>query len=418
VGTEFAYDFSGFASNLFQSGPTGISRVDVEGARYFASTYPQETVGLHQLYRISTRFPASTLSNLVQRVEDGWSDFPDSEQRDAILAWLRDGSRPARSTKTVSGHSFAADAVRLLRGWPWHRFGCPVPDGCNYINVSYANARPPGSLAWLRRRPGVRAFFMVHDLIPLNRPEWFWDGLEDVFRRQIELILGLASGIFTPSEVVASAVREHAITLGLPDLPVRAVHLPTSSAFHQTLGDGELPPFFVMCGTIEPRKNHMLILDIWGEMARRGLDVPKLLLFGKRGWKNEAVFERLEQDHALRPHVLEIADISTPDLAFFVSRARALLMPSFDEGFGLPVAEGLACGTPVVASDIPVFREIAKGCATLCDPGRQQDWMSAIMWLSTQGEATEKARLMARQFPHRTWSNFYDDVVAFVRHPL
>ena len=111
-------------------------------------------------------------------------------------------------------------------------------------------------------------------------------------------------------------------------------------------------PYFVVLGTIEPRKNHLLLLNIWRRLAEQQRSPPKLVIIGTRGWENEQVLDVLDRSVLVRPHVVEGSGMGDRGLMRLLANARALLMPSFAEGYGLPVVEALSLGTPVVASDI------------------------------------------------------------------
>jgi glycosyltransferase involved in cell wall biosynthesis len=138
-------------------------------------------------------------------------------------------------------------------------------------------------------------------------------------------------------------------------------------------------PYFVICSTIEPRKNHLLILQVWRELVRReGAGAPKLVIVGGRGWKFEAVAALLDRSPVLRGHVIEVSGLTTPSLKQLLDGARALLMPSFAEGYGLPVVEALSAGVPVIASDIPVFRKICGNRAKLISPLNGEAWLETI----------------------------------------
>src|SRR5205823_1812943 len=116
-------------------------------------------------------------------------------------------------------------------------------------------------------------------------------------------------------------------------------------------------PYFVVLSTIEPRKNHELLLRLWQRLAERhGAAAPRLVLVGHRGWENDAVFKLLDSLRGNSPHVVECPDLDDAALAAVLRGARALLSPSFAEGFGLPVVEALALGTPAIASDIAAHR--------------------------------------------------------------
>ena len=131
-----------------------------------------------------------------------------------------------------------------------------------------------------------------------------------------------------------------------------------------------------------------MILHVWRELAARyGAATPKLVLIGARGWENENIIDLLERSPALRGHVLEASGLTTPGLKRLLRNARALLMPSFAEGFGLPLAEALALGTPAIASNIPAFHEIAGPAFTPLSPIDGEGWLRAV-----EAAMTEKVR--------------------------
>jgi glycosyltransferase involved in cell wall biosynthesis len=135
-----------------------------------------------------------------------------------------------------------------------------------------------------------------------------------------------------------------------------------------------------MVGTIEPRKNHLLILNVWRALrAELGADTPRLILIGDRGWENENIVDMLERSPALQGFVEERSRISDEEMIQIVSGARALIMPSFAEGYGLPLADTLALGVPALCSDIPTLREIGGDVPEFLDPLDGVGWRSAII---------------------------------------
>jgi glycosyltransferase involved in cell wall biosynthesis len=176
------------------------------------------------------------------------------------------------------------------------------------------------------------------------------------------------------------------------------------------------PPYFLMCGTIEPRKNHLLLLHVWRDLVDRlGDRSPKLVLVGKRGWENEQIHDLLDRSPPLRRHVVEVSGLPTPSLKRLMLGARALLMPSFGEGYGLPVVEALAVGLPVIASDIPVFREIGGGRLTLIDPTDGPRWREAICAFADESGGV-RAHALANMADCRipTWPAIFETVETFL----
>ena len=132
------------------------------------------------------------------------------------------------------------------------------------------------------------------------------------------------------------------------------------------------PPYFLYIGTIEPRKNHLLLFQIWRRLAlEMGDRCPRLVLVGQRGWENEMVLDVIERSEILRDKIVEYNALPDERVRELVAGARAVLLPSFAEGYGLPVAEALSAGTPVLCSDLPALREVGGAAARIPRPPRR-----------------------------------------------
>ena len=173
-----------------------------------------------------------------------------------------------------------------------------------------------------------------------------------------------------------------------------------------------LQPYFVVLGTIEPRKNHLLLLHLWREMAARlGPETPHLAVIGQRGWECENVVDMLERCDALRRVVHELPACTDVELTRYLRHANALLFPSFAEGYGMPLVEALMLGTPVIANDLDVFHEIAGDVPDYVDGLDGVGWMRAIEQFSmpcSPRRAEQLARMAAFQVP--TWDRHFERV--------
>ena len=233
-----------------------------------------------------------------------------------------------------------------------------LPDGCAYLNVGHSNLRDHVFLA-LRQVRDMHLSVLVHDMIPLDFPDFQRDGTVTSFAAKMRAVSRHADLVIYNSRQSQISGAAHFGCMGrVPDSVVAHLGLdvPTvAGAVPSHLAHNR--PYFVTVGTIEPRKNHALLLDVWAQMAktRAASDMPTLLIIGKRGWKNEKLFARLDAQPA---HVRELPDLSDAEMAALVAGAQGLLFPSFAEGFGLPPCEAAALGTPVVVHDLPVYREI------------------------------------------------------------
>jgi glycosyltransferase involved in cell wall biosynthesis len=209
----------------------------------------------------------------------------------------------------------------------------------------------------------------VHDLTFLVHPDCFEPASQRYLSRTVPRSLRRASLVLVDSQASRSdllrlfSVSPERVTVIYPGVDQHFCPLSTSASepVRQRLGLPE--QFLLFVGTLEPRKNLVRLL----EALQRVPDVPDLVIAGRKGWLYEEIFatvERLEMQDQVR--FLDFVDDA--DLPALYNLASAFVYPSLYEGFGLPVAEALACGTPVVTSAVASLPEVAGDAAILVDP--------------------------------------------------
>ena len=274
----------------------------------------------------------------------------------------------------------------------------------------------PVRTARILRREQARFVCMVHDLIPILHPEYARPNGAEQHQRRIDTILSLADGIVVNSQATCDALLP-LMTRSNASSPVRVAHLGTATALIDD-ADEVAPlnrPYFVCIGTIEARKNHLLLLNVWRRLAEAGGDVPALCLVGRRGWENEQVVDMLERCAPLKGHVFEHGDLSDRQMATLTRHARAVLLPSFAEGFGMPVAEALAAGVPVIASDIPALREVGRDVPDFLDPLDGLGWLAMVRDYASSRSAARIAQLMRmRGWRPLTWDEHIDTTLDLI----
>jgi len=262
----------------------------------------------------------------------------------------------------------------------------------------------------------VRVVFMIHDLIPLTHAEYCRPGVDVAHRRRIHTALTHASGVIANSQFTLDSLKDEARAANLPMPPAVVAHLASGIKPFQKSARPIPTPYFVLLGTIEPRKNHWFLLHVWRRLVEQlGSAAPKLVVIGRRGWECENVVDMLERCEALKGVVIEEASCSDERLRNYLEHAQALLFPSFVEGYGMPLAEALALQVPVLASDIDVFHEIADDIPEYIDPLDGLGWLAHIKEYA-QPESPARAAQLHRvtRFREPTWARHFEQVDNFI----
>jgi glycosyltransferase involved in cell wall biosynthesis len=190
-----------------------------------------------------------------------------------------------------------------------------------------------------------------------------------------------ACGLIVTTEDVRRTVLPVLASHGRTDISVLAAPLPVPQIFLGPDLVGVPRPsgrYFVILGSIEPRKNHKLLLSVWKTLIGRGGPIPKLVIVGTPWRDVDGIAEEVRSTPALQGSVILVSGLTSPALRCLLQGAQALLQPSLVEGFGLPLVEALALGTPVIASDQPAHREAGGEYATYLGATDVQAWVSAI----------------------------------------
>lgn len=291
----------------------------------------------------------------------------------------------------------------------------PPRKGMLYLNIGHTGLDEPSLPRWVARH-GVRPIYLVHDLIPFLHPEYCRPGEEPKHRQRMMNVLESGSGLIGNSQATLDDLAAFAASRGLPMPPSIVAWIAGPPIPHDVVPKTFDRPHFITVGTIEARKNHSLLLHIWKRLiATYGTDAPLLVLVGRRGWEAGHVLAMLDRAVDLKDQVLELGKCGDEELARLIAGSRALLMPSFAEGFGLPVAEALQLGTPVIASDLPVFREFAGEIPTYVDVLDGKAWESAIM--SFTGESLERERQLQAMAGYRApgWASHFEIVEEWLK---
>ena len=279
----------------------------------------------------------------------------------------------------------------------------------------------------LPRLAGVKSVFTLHDLVHRFYPEtlstlnrWFLTIMMGRFLRTADMVIS------DSENTKRDAVRMY----GVDESKIRVIHDGVNARFHPVEAETiiaareqyALPErFLLFVGTIEPRKNLISLLEAFATLREESNDQEsaiggsKLVIVGKKGWKYDDFFRRL-RGLGLEGEVLFPGFVPDKDLPAVYSAADLFVFPSLYEGFGLPVLEAMACGTPVVCSNTSSLPEVAGDAALLVEPYDVRELKDALARLladaSLRGGLVDRGLRRVTQF---TWQKTAEQTLAVYR---
>ena len=287
--------------------------------------------------------------------------------------------------------------------------GRHVPRAITYLNTGHSNITDR-MLRAVRGTLDGRIAIVLHDTIPLDFPDYQRDGIPGRFEAMLRRMQNHADLVICNSKATEDSFHKHSDDPEtMPDTVVAHLGVDIDlneppDAPEQTVQE---QPYFIAVGTIEPRKRYDILLDVWDELA--GQDPPRLYVCGARGWKNEDVFQRLDE-HGDGSAVCELNELDDRELAALMQNAMALLFPSDAEGFGLPPVEAAAMGVPVICQDLPVFREVLGDIPVYVKGSERYSWKNIIERLIHDQTLGAKA-VTEQKFVPPTWEAHFNIVL-------
>ncbi len=430
-------DITRTLARRYNSTPTGIDRVEHALARWLcyegAATYPDANFVVTTPYQHAL-LSRTDMRNILSEIERRWAAVNEIsraaelytelchslESPIALDNTLRGASRfSGQQTKRGTALAYAQIArLCILRASSFRKVlkeAERVPT--LYLHSSHTQLEQPRLFDWTKKADKVRAAFFIHDIIPIDFPEFCGDLSEKLHKLRMKTVSEYGSSIVVNSaytrERLISYFDEASLSPRLTDISHLGNVIQEYNSDRLNSPKASIP-YFICLSTIEGRKNILHILNVWRQIHyKHGPErTPRLVIIGKRGWKSENVIDVLNRTKELAPYVVEVSGLKDLELASLMAGSAGILSPSLVEGYSLPPIEGAARHLPVVASDIAVHREILGKSAIFLDPTDGPGWRDAIVRLAYD-QAFRSARISATYDLCRiSWEDFASDTIA------
>jgi len=275
-------------------------------------------------------------------------------------------------------------------------------------------------IASFKRRFGTRFVMMVHDLIPIYARETCDQGTARVFEEFLRRAMRHVDHYLSVSENTARDLRRYIAAQQLPEPGITVSRngssfdefLPPDNGLKKTVTEDIPDRFVLFVATIEGRKNHQLMLDVWRRLVADGEDPPSLVCVGRVGWRSERFVAELVETNYLDGKVVLLQEISDAHLQLLYDQCLFTVCPSFYEGWGLPIGESLAAGKICVMSDRASLPEVAGAFGTYIDIDNLDQSYATVRELIRDDAARERQEANIRAgYKPVTWREVATAVV-------
>lgn len=276
-------------------------------------------------------------------------------------------------------------------------------------------------LYFIKKNVDLKVAFVVYDIIPILMPEYCVDGIQKRFSKYILDTAWSGDVLYCISDSTRTDLRRYLEEIEAPVPKLERVHLGSDAFPKQVFERPDRFAFleegkFVLCvGTLEPRKNHRLLLDVWRHIYRENEEILlPLVIVGSKGWRFADFLTNVEQAVGLTPDYIRLFDgVSDRDLAWLYRNCRFTVYPSLYEGWGLPVAESLAYGKLCLCSDTSSMPEVGQDLAELLDPYNTTQWKRRVAYyLRNDARLRRQEEVIVASYRTTSWNESFSVMFA------
>lgn len=299
-----------------------------------------------------------------------------------------------------------------------------IPSGAVFFDIdSVWNSRLKRSYLFpILKQKGVKIVTQLYDLIPITHPQFCHENTVVNFMLYVGANLKYADLIITSADATTQALNDLTDKLGLDRkksivVPLGCDFTKKENVSPQDDVDPEVKKiatgkYILMVGTIEPRKNHSLVIDaLESGLAQMGV---KAIFAGRIGWNVADLENRMKNHELYNKSLFFVERPNDATIDYLYKNAFVVAFPTFNEGFGLPMIEAFERQTPVVASDIGVLHEVAKDFADYFNPNDKNDLVKCIKNLVENPEEYNKKKEHLKDFVPFTWDSSAKDMLSAV----
>jgi glycosyltransferase involved in cell wall biosynthesis len=265
---------------------------------------------------------------------------------------------------------------------------------------------------------GAKIVQVSHDLLPITAPQFSGHATESLSNYN-KHVFPISSLVLSVSEATKKDIVTWLTAENLTIPPIEVFRL--GEDFTKLKAEIQSDPdcvsagvqgkdFILSVGTIEARKNHAILYYVYKLAKARGISLPKLLIVGRRGWKTDDIYGFITEDPDTKDSLVPLHDIGDAELSWLYDNCLFTVFPSQCEGWGMPIAESITRGVPVITGDVSSMAEVAPGYAVNFNPNSTDELLGAIMSM-LDSKTREKQISIIKKYKPTTWDDSFKQVI-------
>lgn len=276
-------------------------------------------------------------------------------------------------------------------------------------------------LFWLKKKIEFKVVSAFYDGIPILYPHLVQSyAFSQMFFSHFYYLTYLSDKVFCISNFSKNQFTEIAHQHHIRNLPtLESIYLGSNvlknrDNFLSTMRKHS-SNYILYVSTIEARKNHKLLLQVWEKLLETQIDLPALVLVGMRGWGVDDVYQIYDRNPKLQEVVHFYENVEDDELVSLYQNAQFTLFPSYAEGWGLGAVESMLYGKPVIIANCPALIEATQGLMPTLNPNDVEAWTETVITLmNNQDKLNNLKTLIKEEFKPRTWDTFSKEFYSFI----
>ncbi|MCX6727362.1 MAG: glycosyltransferase family 1 protein [Candidatus Saccharibacteria bacterium] len=274
------------------------------------------------------------------------------------------------------------------------------------------------SISDIKRLQSIKLIHLVHDVLPLTQPHLFDTALCQRFTNYMNTMLPLCDGLISVSKATLHEVESYALEEKIPlTKKKKVVRLGEDSYEDKTVRRPSdftsKKPYILSVGTIEVRKNHVLLYNAYKLARSQGITLPDLVIVGRKGWLANDFYDVISIDRELKQTITLLQNVSDDELSWLYDNCLFTVYPSICEGWGLTISDSIGKGKLCLTSNVSSMPEVAGHSADYFNPFDARDCMEKIVMYSENTDALRKKEKAISQYSKTKWEDSFNDLREF-----